>query len=76
MQFNREEETTAELNMTECVMLFLFLRDASSLTENSDEIAEYDKLHKNYECPTYEVVSSLFRALAQKKIIGAGSFQR
>ncbi|KAJ3838083.1 structure-specific recognition protein-domain-containing protein [Lentinula raphanica] len=57
MQFNREEETTAELNMTD------------------EEIAEYDKLHKNYECPTYEVVSSLFRALAQKKIIGSGSFQ-
>ncbi|GAW06496.1 SSrecog-domain-containing protein [Lentinula edodes] len=57
MQFNREEETTAELNMTD------------------EEIAEYDKLHKNYECPTYEVVSSLFRALAQKKIIGSGTFQ-
>ncbi|KIK69671.1 hypothetical protein GYMLUDRAFT_34069 [Collybiopsis luxurians FD-317 M1] len=57
MQFNREEETTAELNMTD------------------EEIAKYDKLHKNYESPTYEVVSSLFRALAQKKIIGSGSFQ-
>ncbi|KAJ4001674.1 SSrecog-domain-containing protein [Lentinula boryana] len=57
MQFNREEETTAELNMTD------------------EEIAQYDKLHKNYECPTYEVVSSIFRALAQKKIIGSGTFQ-
>ncbi|KAF9077522.1 structure-specific recognition protein-domain-containing protein [Rhodocollybia butyracea] len=57
MQFNREEEIEAQLNMTD------------------EEIANYDKLHKNYECPTYEVVSSLFRALAQKKIIGSGSFQ-
>ncbi|KAF5389327.1 hypothetical protein D9757_003425 [Collybiopsis confluens] len=57
MQFNREEETTAELNMTD------------------EEIAQYEKLHKNYESPTYEVVSSLFRALAKKKIIGSGSFQ-
>jgi len=40
------------------------------------EIAKYDKLKKNYEDPTYEVVSSVFRALAGKKIIGSGSFQR
>ena len=43
---------------------------------NSEEIAKYDRLKKNYEDPTFEVVSSVFRALAKKKIIGAGSFQR
>ncbi|KAF9483545.1 SSrecog-domain-containing protein [Pholiota conissans] len=57
MQFTREEEITAELNLSE------------------EEIAKYDKLKKNYEDPTYEVVSSVFRALAGKKIIGSGSFQ-
>ncbi|TFK91854.1 SSrecog-domain-containing protein [Polyporus arcularius HHB13444] len=57
MQFNREEEITAELNMAE------------------EEIAKYDRLKKNYEDPTYEVVSGVFRALSKKKIIGAGSFQ-
>ncbi|KAF8073884.1 structure-specific recognition protein-domain-containing protein [Lyophyllum atratum] len=57
MQFTREEEITAELNMTE------------------EEIAKYDKLKKNYEDPTFEVVSGVFRALAKKKIIGSGSFQ-
>ncbi|KDR83147.1 hypothetical protein GALMADRAFT_1349439 [Galerina marginata CBS 339.88] len=57
MQFTREEEITAELNMSD------------------EEIAKYDKLKKNYEDPTYEVVSSVFRALAGKKIIGSGSFQ-
>ncbi|KAK1216887.1 FACT complex subunit [Marasmius sp. AFHP31] len=57
MQFSREEETTAELNMDE------------------EEIAKYEKLKKNYDEPTFEVVSSVFRALSQKKIIGAGSFQ-
>ncbi|CAA7262281.1 unnamed protein product [Cyclocybe aegerita] len=57
MQFSREEEITAELNLTE------------------EEIAKYDKLKKNYEDPTYEVVSSVFRGLAGKKIIGSGSFQ-
>lgn len=41
-----------------------------------EEIAKYDKLKKNYVDPTYEVVSSIFRALAGKKIIGSGSFQR
>ncbi|TEB20664.1 SSrecog-domain-containing protein [Coprinellus micaceus] len=57
MQFTREEEITAELNMTE------------------EDLEKYDKLKKNYEDPTYEVVSSVFRALSRKKIIGAGSFQ-
>jgi structure-specific recognition protein 1 len=57
MQFAREEETTAELNMSD------------------EDIEKYDRLKKNYEDPTFEVVSGVFRALAQKKIIGAGSFQ-
>ncbi|GLB38229.1 putative component of the FACT complex, a general chromatin factor that acts to reorganize nucleosomes [Lyophyllum shimeji] len=57
MQFSREEEITAELNMTE------------------EEIVKYDKLKKNYEDPTFEVVSGVFRALAKRKIIGSGSFQ-
>ncbi|KAF8625924.1 hypothetical protein AX17_006650 [Amanita inopinata Kibby_2008] len=57
MQFSREEEITAELNMSE------------------EDIAKYDRLKKNYEDPTFEVVSGVFRALARKKIIGAGSFQ-
>ncbi|KAJ6508442.1 SSrecog-domain-containing protein [Mycena sanguinolenta] len=57
MQFTREEEITAELNMDE------------------EEVAKYDRLKKNYEDPTFEVVSSVFRALAKKKIIGSGSFQ-
>ncbi|KAI0373676.1 SSrecog-domain-containing protein [Pilatotrama ljubarskyi] len=57
MQFNREEEITAELNMSE------------------EEIAQYEKLKKNYEDPTFEVVSSVFRALSKKKIIGIGNFQ-
>ncbi|KAJ7132944.1 SSrecog-domain-containing protein [Mycena filopes] len=57
MQFTREEEITAELNM------------------DDDEVAKYDRLKKNYEDPTFEVVSSVFRALTKKKIIGSGSFQ-
>ncbi|KAJ7195515.1 SSrecog-domain-containing protein [Mycena pura] len=57
MQFTREEETTAELNMSE------------------EEVAKYERLKKNYEDPTFEVVSSVFRALSKKKIIGSGNFQ-
>ncbi|KAF9807348.1 hypothetical protein IEO21_08260 [Rhodonia placenta] len=57
MQFSREEEITAELNMAE------------------EDVAKYDRLKKNYEDPTFEVVSGVFRALSGKKIIGAGSFQ-
>ncbi|KAI0004552.1 structure-specific recognition protein-domain-containing protein [Russula compacta] len=57
MQFSREEEITAELNMSE------------------EEIAKFDRLKKHYEDPTFEVVSSVFRALSKKKIISAGTFQ-
>ncbi|KAH9948881.1 SSrecog-domain-containing protein, partial [Amylocystis lapponica] len=57
MQFSREEEITAELNMSE------------------EDVAKYDRLKKNYEDPTFEVVSGVFRALSGKKIIGTGSFQ-
>ncbi|KAI0036537.1 structure-specific recognition protein-domain-containing protein [Vararia minispora EC-137] len=56
MEFNREEETTAELNMSE------------------EDIAKHERLKKNYEDPTFEVVSSIFRALSGKKIISGGSF--
>jgi structure-specific recognition protein 1 len=45
-------------------------------TNSSEDIEKYDRLKKNYEDPTFEVVSGVFRALAKKKIIGAGSFQR
>ena len=41
-----------------------------------EEVAKYDRLKKSYDDPTFEVVSSVFRALSQRKIIGAGSFQR
>jgi structure-specific recognition protein 1 len=41
-----------------------------------EDVDKYDRLRKHYEDPTFEVVSSVFRALAKKKIIGAGSFQR
>ena len=47
-----------------------------SKTMHREDIAKYDKLKKNYEDPTFEVVSGVFRALAKKKIIGPGSFQR
>ncbi|KAI0283941.1 structure-specific recognition protein-domain-containing protein [Russula aff. rugulosa BPL654] len=57
MQFSREEEITAELNMSE------------------EEIAKFDRLEKHYEKSTFEVVSSVFRALSKKKIVSAGSFQ-
>ncbi|KAI0712476.1 SSrecog-domain-containing protein [Earliella scabrosa] len=57
MQFSREEELTAELNMPE------------------EEIAKYDRLKKNYEEATFEVVSSVFRGLSRRKIISAGNFQ-
>ncbi|KAA1469946.1 SSrecog-domain-containing protein [Dentipellis sp. KUC8613] len=65
MQFSREEETTAELNMEDS--------DHAKIS-NRDEIAKYDRLNKKYDDPTFEVVSSVFRALSKKKIISAGKF--
>lgn len=41
-----------------------------------EEIAKYERLEKHYEKPTFEVVSSVFRALSKKKIVSTGSFQR
>ena len=41
-----------------------------------EEIAKYDRLKKNYEEATFEVVSSVFRGLSRRKIISAGNFQR
>lgn len=41
-----------------------------------EEIAKFERLEKHYEKPTFEVVSSVFRALSRKKITSAGSFQR
>jgi structure-specific recognition protein 1 len=52
------------------------LEPISSLLFPREDLAKYEKLKKNYEAPTYEVVSSVFRGLANKKIIGSGSFQR
>ena len=41
-----------------------------------EEIAKYEKLQKHYESLTFEVVSSVFRALSKNKITGSGSFNR
>ncbi|EJC97814.1 SSrecog-domain-containing protein [Fomitiporia mediterranea MF3/22] len=57
MQFDREEEIRAELNIEEFV-----------------ELAKYEKLQKHYEASSFEVISSIFRALSKNKIIGSGSF--
>ena len=78
MQFTREEETTAELNMTEYVPFGssdAALR-AGTWFSRREEVATYDRMKKHYEDPTFEVVSGIFRALSKKKIVGAGSFQR
>ncbi|KIY46742.1 SSrecog-domain-containing protein [Fistulina hepatica ATCC 64428] len=56
MQFTRDEEISAELNLSE------------------QELEKYERLDKNYEGPTFEVMSSVFRGLTGKKIIGTGSF--
>ena len=52
------------------------LFEARRLNVFSEEIAKHDRLKKHYEDPTFEVVSSVFRGLSEKKIISAGSFQR
>ena len=77
MQFSREEEITAELNMNEFVFpdfrLGFVLTNTMAIRE---EIAKLDRLEKHYEKPTFEVVSGVFRALSKKKIVSAGGFQR
>ena len=43
---------------------------------NREKISAYDKLQKHYDGHTFEVVSAVFRSLANKKIIGSGTFQK
>ena len=52
-----------------------FLYTLSNMADR-EEVAKYDKLQKHYESLTFEVVSSVFRALSKNKIIGTGSFTR
>lgn len=56
--------------------MFEVLKPETKLFACREEIAQYDKLKKHYEDPTFEVVSGVFRGLSKKKIIGSGSFQR
>ena len=63
----RAKHERVSLEMQYGAMFLIFIRE---------DIAKYDKLKKNYEDPTYEIVSSVFRALAGKKIIGSRSFPR
>lgn len=58
MQFARDEELEVELNVSE------------------DEYqAKYaDRLQKSYDEPTFQVVSQMFKGLAARRIIFAGSF--
>lgn len=60
MQFAKEEEMDAEIQMEE--------EELKTKYEG--------KLDKKYEAPAYEVVSSIFKVLSGKKITGPGSFQR
>ena len=46
------------------------------MIELREQLAKYERLKKSYDDPTFEVVSSVFRALSGRKIIGSGSFQR
>ena len=47
-----------------------------SVYEMQGDNCQIRQVKKNYEDLTYEVVSNVFLALAGKKIIGPGSFQR
>lgn len=60
MQFAREEEMDAEIQLEE-----------EELKEKYE-----GKLQKKYEAPAYEVVSNIFKAVSGKKITTPGSFQR
>lgn len=58
-QFQQDDEMELSLNLTE------------------DEIKNKfgDRLKKDYNAPIYEVVSSVFKGIADKKLIGPGTFK-
>lgn len=60
MQFAKEEEMDAEIQLDEAT-----LRERYA-----------GKLDKKYEAPAFEVVSTVFKALSGKKITTPGNFQR
>jgi structure-specific recognition protein 1 len=60
MQFTKEEEMDAEIQM-----------DEEELKQKYD-----GKLDKKYEAPAYEVVSTIFKVFSGKKVTSPGSFQR
>ncbi|KAI8071472.1 hypothetical protein BC940DRAFT_253091 [Gongronella butleri] len=59
LQFVREDEIDVELNL-----------DDTKLDEKYE-----NKLQKHYDAPTYEVVSTIFRALTGKKVTVPGNFR-
>lgn len=60
MQFGKEEEMDAEIQLEEDVL----------------QTKYEGKLEKRYEAPAYEVVSSVFKALSGKRVTTPGAFQR
>lgn len=77
MQFDKEEEIAAELNMPEYIrFISTVFQSLTRFPPNSEEREKYDKLDKSYQNQTFEVVSTVFRALSRNKIIGVGDFQK
>ncbi|KAI9248518.1 hypothetical protein BDA99DRAFT_446206 [Phascolomyces articulosus] len=58
-QFVREDEIDVELNL-----------DEATLADKYE-----NKLHKHYDAPTYEVVSTIFRSLTNRKVTVPGSYR-
>ncbi|KAL0096383.1 hypothetical protein J3Q64DRAFT_1669180 [Phycomyces blakesleeanus] len=58
-QFVREDEIDVELNL-----------DEATMSERYD-----NKLLKHYEAPTYEVISTIFRSLAGRKVTVPGAYR-
>ncbi|KAJ1502589.1 FACT complex subunit [Coelomomyces lativittatus] len=59
LQFVRDEEMAVNLNLDAAII--------------ADQYA--GRLQKSYDAPTFEVVSSIFQGLTNKKIIGPGQFR-
>jgi hypothetical protein len=80
MQFTRDEDMEAEINLTEYASGPLVRSDALTGWPR-DELEAYKtkgvNLEKKYEAPAFEVVASIFRQLTGKKpVVPNGTFQR
>lgn len=77
MQFIKDEQMELDLNVDESVLASPFYENDTKFEFDRETLKEkYDgALKAHYDDPAFEVVSILFRVLADKKVTTPGNYQ-